>query len=178
VQSGIATYYSDAFQGRYTSCGEKYDYTLYTAAHASLPFQTLVKVTNLANNISVVVKINDRCPHYYSRIIDLSKAAAKKLDIIASGIANVKLEVITKADLNIIDNAPDSLFRVVLSDISTLKSMIYFQHAPMWGIERMLMRNLLFSKMKMISCLERWNDKSNWMAFDFLYLARYSKKIT
>jgi rare lipoprotein A len=108
VQNGIATYYSDAFQGRKTSCGEKYDNTLFTAAHASLPFQTLVKVTNLSNNISVVVKINDRCPGYYNRIIDLSKAAAKKLGIISSGIANVKLEVITKADLNIID-ASDSL---------------------------------------------------------------------
>ena len=110
VQNGIATYYSDAFQGRNTSCGEKYDYTLYTAAHASLPFQTLVKVTNLTNNISVIVKINDRCPNYYNRILDLSKAAAKKLDIIASGIAKVKLEVITKADLNMIDDVSDSLF--------------------------------------------------------------------
>jgi rare lipoprotein A len=110
VQTGIATYYSDAFQGRKTSCGEKFDNTLYTAAHASLPFQTLVKVTNIANNISIVVKINDRCPNYTNRIIDLSKAAAKKLDIISSGIANVKLEVITKADLNIIDNVSDSLY--------------------------------------------------------------------
>ena len=109
VQNGIATYYSDVFQGRYTSCGEKYDNTLYTAAHASLPFQTLVKVTNLTNNISVVVKINDRCPGYYNRIIDLSKAAAKKLGIISSGIAKVKLEVITNADLNIINDASDSI---------------------------------------------------------------------
>jgi rare lipoprotein A (peptidoglycan hydrolase) len=178
VQTGIATYYSDAFQGRYTSCGEKYDYTLYTAAHASLPFQTLVKVTNLANNISVVVKINDRCPNYYSRIIDLSKAAAKKLDIIVSGIANVKLEVISKADLNIINDKPDSLFNFVLSDISSMKNMLYFQQAPMWEIERMLMRNLLFSKMMMISSLEGWNNENNWMAFDFLYLARNPKIIT
>lgn len=110
VQTGIATYYSDAFQGRYTSCGEKYDYTLYTAAHANLPFQTLVKVTNLSNNISVVVKINDRCPNYSNRILDLSKAAANKLNIINSGIANVKIEVLSKADLNIInDTPPDSL---------------------------------------------------------------------
>jgi rare lipoprotein A len=110
VQTGIATYYSDAFQGRYTSCGEKYDYTLYTAAHANLPFQTLVKVTNLTNNISVIVKINDRCPNYYSRIIDLSRAAANKLNIINTGIANVKIEVLSKADLNIVnDTPPDSL---------------------------------------------------------------------
>ncbi|MFA4853076.1 MAG: septal ring lytic transglycosylase RlpA family protein, partial [Bacteroidales bacterium] len=87
VQSGVASYYSDVFQGRTTACGEKYNNTLYTAAHATLPFHTLVKITNLKNNKTVIVKINDRCPKYPNRIIDLSKVAAKKLDILAAGIA-------------------------------------------------------------------------------------------
>ncbi len=116
VTYGIATYYSDAFQGRKTTSGESYNKILYTAAHATLPFQTLVKITNLKNNISVVVKINDRCPKYCNRIIDLSKAAAKKLEIINSGIANVKLQVITAADLNMMINTPDSVFKMPVSD--------------------------------------------------------------
>jgi rare lipoprotein A len=110
VQYGIATYYSDAFQGRYTSCGERYNNTLYTAAHATLPFHTLVKVTNLKNGKYVIVKINDRCPKYPNRIIDLSKVAAAKIDIIASGIASIKLEVIDQFDLNVIEDMPDSLY--------------------------------------------------------------------
>lgn len=110
-QTGYASYYHSAFQGRSTSCGEIFDNAKYTAAHATLPFQTLVKITNLSNNKYVIVKINDRCPKYYNRIIDLSQAAAKKIDIIASGIANVKLEVITESDLNYISPCSDSIFK-------------------------------------------------------------------
>ncbi|MFA5780945.1 MAG: septal ring lytic transglycosylase RlpA family protein [Bacteroidales bacterium] len=116
VQSGVASYYSDVFQGRTTACGEKYNNTLYTAAHATLPFHTLVKITNLKNNKTVIVKINDRCPKYPNRIIDLSKVAAKKLDILAAGIANVKLEVVPLCDLNVINNATDTVFNVIHSD--------------------------------------------------------------
>jgi rare lipoprotein A len=110
VQLGVATYYSDSFQGRNTTSGEKYNNMFYTAAHATLSFHTLVKVTNLKNNISVIVEINDRCPNYKNRIIDLSKVAAKKLDILAAGVANVKLEVISLYDLNVINNALDTAF--------------------------------------------------------------------
>ena len=98
IQTGIATYYSDAFHGRKTSCGEIYNNMLYTAAHATLPFQTIVKITNFSNDSTVIVRINDRCPNYPNRIIDLSKAAAKKINIIYSGIARVKIEVVLPAD--------------------------------------------------------------------------------
>ena len=144
-QYGYASYYADAFQGRNTTSGEKYNNTLYTAAHATLPFHTLVKITNLKNNISVVVKINDRCPKYGTRIIDLSKAAAKKLDIIASGIANVKLEVISPSQLNIINNYPDSLKELFCSDSSSLKSIFSFSRAYMTRINRQVLKNLLVS---------------------------------
>lgn len=110
-QTGYASYYHSAFQGRYTSCGEIFDNAKYTAAHATLPFQTLVKVTNLSNQKYVIVKINDRCPKYYNRIIDLSQAAAKKIDIILSGIANVKMEVITESELNYVSPCSDSIFQ-------------------------------------------------------------------
>jgi rare lipoprotein A len=117
TQSGIATYYADYFQGRYTSCGEKYDKTLYTAAHATLPFQMLVKVTNLKNNKYIIVKINDRCPKYYNRIIDLSKVAATKLDMLAAGIANVTLEEITPYDLNIISEYPEKTDTIIINKL-------------------------------------------------------------
>ncbi|NTW31931.1 MAG: septal ring lytic transglycosylase RlpA family protein [Bacteroidetes bacterium] len=109
TQTGLASYYSDAFNGRFTSSGEKYNNKLYTAAHATLKFHTLVKITNIYNNKTVIVEINDRCAKYKNRIIDLSKAAAKQIDLLTSGIASVKLEVITPADLNIIGNFPDTL---------------------------------------------------------------------
>jgi len=109
TQTGLASYYSDAFHGRFTSSGEKYNINLYTAAHATLKFCTIVKITNIYNNKSVIVEINDRCPMYKNRIIDLSKAAAKQIDLISSGIAYVKLEVILPSDSNTSGNVSDTL---------------------------------------------------------------------
>lgn len=110
-QTGLASYYSDAFQGRYTKNGERYYNNLYTAAHATLPLNTLVKVTNVKNNKSVIVKINDRCVRYRHRIIDLSKIAAKKLDIISSGVGKVTIEIIKPSDLLIIENINNYMLR-------------------------------------------------------------------
>jgi rare lipoprotein A len=90
---GTASYYADSLQGNPTASGEPYDKDALTAAHRSLPFGTRVKVTNLGNGKSVVVRINDRGPHVESRIIDVSGAAASKLGMISSGTAEVKLEV-------------------------------------------------------------------------------------
>jgi rare lipoprotein A len=115
-QTGLASYYSDAFQGRHTSTGEKYCSNLYTAAHATLPLNTMVKVTNLKNNKSVIVKINDRCAYYHTRIIDLSKAAAKKLDILTSGVGKVTVEIIKPSDLLIIDNIKDFMLQPAKKD--------------------------------------------------------------
>lgn len=130
-QTGTATYYADYFQGRRTTSGEIYNKALYTAAHPSLPFQTLVKITNLNNNLYVIVKINDRCPWHRNRIIDLSKAAAKKLDMILAGRVNVTLEEITAADLNIISQEPDTVIKLVFPDSSLtknlFKSKIYYK---------------------------------------------------
>ena len=82
-------------QGRPLTSGEKYDKDALTAAHRTLPLGTMVKVTNLKNNKSVVVKINDRGPHgSKTRIIDLSGRAARELDMIQDGKAKVKLEVV------------------------------------------------------------------------------------
>lgn len=81
IQSGRASFYADAFHGRRTASGERFDKRAMTAAHRWLPFGTVVKVTNPANGKSVYVRINDRGPHRRNRIIDLSRAAAQKIGI-------------------------------------------------------------------------------------------------
>ncbi len=94
-ETGKASYYADKFVGKSTASGEIYKHELKTAAHKTLPFGTLVKVTNLANNKSVVVKINDRGPFVKGRIIDLSKSAAEEIGSLAQGVFEVKIEIVT-----------------------------------------------------------------------------------
>lgn len=91
---GYASFYGDSFVGKITASGEIYDANQLTAAHRSLPFGTKLKVTNLENRRSVVVRINDRGPFVSGRIIDLSDRAAKELDIIRKGVARVQIEII------------------------------------------------------------------------------------
>jgi rare lipoprotein A len=91
---GMASYYADEFHGRPTANGETYDMHDLTAAHRTLPFNTRVRVTNLANNKSVVVRINDRGPFVGDRIIDLSLRAAQELSMIGPGTARVTLEIL------------------------------------------------------------------------------------
>lgn len=90
--NGVASWYGPSFQGRRTASGERYDMDKLTAAHRTLPFGAYVRVTNLNNDKSVVVKINDRGPYAKNRLIDLSREAARRLDIVASGTARVHLE--------------------------------------------------------------------------------------
>jgi len=100
MQEGVASYYADEFNGRQTSNGETYDMNEMTAAHQTLPFNTRVRVTNIENGKTVVVRINDRGPFKDDRIIDLSLAAAKSLELIGPGTARVKLEVIELGDIS------------------------------------------------------------------------------
>ena len=95
-QAGIASYYSETLHGRRTASGERYDMRALTAAHPTLPFGSRVRVTNLANGRSVVVRINDRGPHVKGRVIDLSNAAARKLRFIDQGTTRVRLEVLDR----------------------------------------------------------------------------------
>ncbi|MDJ1483366.1 septal ring lytic transglycosylase RlpA family protein [Cytophagaceae bacterium YF14B1] len=93
-KKGKASYYAHKFQGRRTSNGERYHNQKLTAAHRTLPFGTLVRVTNLRNDKSVIVRINDRGPFSHGRLIDVSYVAAKELELIAAGTATVEVEVI------------------------------------------------------------------------------------
>lgn len=93
-QRGIASWYGEKFHGRKTSSGEVYDMYQMTAAHKELPLPTYVRVTNVSNGRQAVLRVNDRGPFHGNRVIDLSYAAAKKLDIVAKGTALVDIQVI------------------------------------------------------------------------------------
>lgn len=93
IQEGVASYYSSRFQGRHTASGEVYDKDKMTAAHRSLPFGTIVKVSRVDNGNFVYVRINDRGPFVSNRLIDLSGLAAARLDILRHGHKKVRLEV-------------------------------------------------------------------------------------
>jgi len=95
---GIASYYADDFNGKKTANGEIYDMYKMTAAHRSLPFNSKVRVTNLDNKRSIVVRINDRGPFKLERIIDLSLGAATQLGMKGTGTARVKLDVLEWGD--------------------------------------------------------------------------------
>jgi rare lipoprotein A len=91
---GSASYYAAKFDGRRTASGERFDNSAMTAAHRTLPFGTLVRVTNIANGRSVILRINDRGPFARGRIIDLSRAAASELGLIVRGHGMVELTLV------------------------------------------------------------------------------------
>jgi rare lipoprotein A len=102
TQEGFATWYGKARRGHRTASGESYDWRAMTAAHQSLPFGTIVRVTNLANGQVVKVRINDRRPNTHSsgrRIIDLSKGEASALGITKGGVTKVRIEELTSEQL-------------------------------------------------------------------------------
>jgi peptidoglycan lytic transglycosylase len=94
TEVGIASYYAQKYNGRKTASGEIYNMFGISAAHPVYPMGTIVKVTNLSNNLSVILKINDRMPDFKDRVIDLSLGAARILDMIQNGTTKVKIDVI------------------------------------------------------------------------------------
>jgi rare lipoprotein A len=94
--SGQASWYGRAHHGKRTASGERFDQHSLTAAHRTLPFGTLLRVTNLSNDRSVIVRVNDRGPYGRGRIIDLSRQAAETLDMIRAGTAKVRVEVVER----------------------------------------------------------------------------------
>lgn len=99
-ETGIASWYGPTFYGRNTANGEMYDGNQLTAAHKTLPMPVNVRVTNLENGKSLVVRVNDRGPYARGRIIDLSKRAAELLDVVQTGTARVRVTYLGRADLN------------------------------------------------------------------------------
>jgi rare lipoprotein A len=95
AETGMASWYGRDHQGKKTAAGERFDMNQLTAAHRTLPLNTTVRVTNIDNQKTVKVRINDRGPYVRTRIIDLSSRAARALDIVDDGTAKVRLEVFT-----------------------------------------------------------------------------------
>jgi rare lipoprotein A len=99
-ETGIASWYGPTFYGHHTANGEMYDGNALTAAHKTLPMPVNVRVTNLENGKSLIVRVNDRGPYARGRIIDLSRRAAELLDVVQTGTARVRVTYIGRADIN------------------------------------------------------------------------------
>jgi rare lipoprotein A len=99
TEEGNASWYGDPFNGRHSSNGEIYDMNKLTAAHRTMPFETMVRVTNLKNGKTITVRITDRGPFVDNRIIDLSRAAAQEIESIGPGVVPVRLEVLGNVDV-------------------------------------------------------------------------------
>ena len=95
VETGVASWYGPGFHGKSTANGERYDQQDHTAAHRTLQMPSVLRVTNLGNGLSTVVRVNDRGPYARSRVLDLSRAAAQDLDMMKSGTARVRIEQLT-----------------------------------------------------------------------------------
>ena len=96
TQTGQGSYYADKFEGRKTASGTTYRGSQLTAAHNTLPFGTVIRVTNARNHRSVKVTVTDRGPHVKGRIVDLSRKAARKIGLVEAGVAPVQLSVVKK----------------------------------------------------------------------------------
>ena len=100
IIKGKASYYSSDFHGRKTANGEIFNMYEKTAAHRTLPFNSIIQVRNIENNKSVIVRINDRGPFHNDRIIDLSYQAAKEIDMIEKGVVDIEIKIIKLGDNN------------------------------------------------------------------------------
>ena len=98
LMKGVSSFYAEDFHGKLTANGEVYDMYGLTAAHKTLPLNTIVRVTNIENNKSLILRINDRGPYVKGRILDCSYGAAKKLEFVNQGTTKVKIEVIEWGD--------------------------------------------------------------------------------
>jgi len=99
-ETGLASWYGEEFQGNTTASGEAYDLNGLTAAHHTLPFGTTIRVTNLRNHKSILLRVNDRGPYLGERMLDVSWAAAQQLGFVQTGTAQVRVEVMSRPPLD------------------------------------------------------------------------------
>lgn len=121
TQTGLASYYAAKFEGRKTYFGEIFNNREMTAAHPTLPYNTLIEVTNTANNKKVTVRINDRGPHTKSRVLDLSRSAAREIGMVASGVANVIVKVVGRDGLVLHTPPQKTISASPLSEVAPTK---------------------------------------------------------
>lgn len=128
IEEGVASWYGPKFHGKLTANGEQFDMHQLTAAHRTLPFNSMVKVENLSNGQSVLVRINDRGPFAKNRIIDLSKKAASEIEMIGSGTANVVLMLMNES----LKNSPETDLKTATYTVqlgSFIKKTKAFEHS-------------------------------------------------
>lgn len=121
TQTGLASYYAAKFDGRKTYFGEIFDNQEMTAAHPTLPYNTLIEVTNTANDKKVMVRINDRGPHTKNRVLDLSRSAAREIGMVATGVANVIVKVVGRDGLLLHASPKKTIPARPLSQVATTK---------------------------------------------------------
>jgi len=160
---GYASWYGPDFHGKLTANGERFNTNDLTAAHKTLPFNSIIKVTSLTNNLSVVVRINDRGPFVKNRVIDLSMAAAKEIDMIKTGTDEVKLEILEKG-VNRYHRYHSNLYSIQIASFSDrlnadglvkklreqgIKSRINSVFQPR-SVHRVIIDNLSYSQMQLL----------------------------
>ncbi len=127
-ETGVASWYGPGFHGKKTANGERYNQNALTAAHKLLPLGTVVRVTNVANDKSVVLRINDRGPFKYDRIIDVSRRAARKLDMHDAGTATVRVQALSEGDKKFSESDDEDTASSTKSKKKTLfQESIYLQ---------------------------------------------------
>ena len=139
VEEGIASWYGIPYNGRRAADGEIYDMETLVAAHKLMPFNTWLRVTNLSNGKAVNVRIIDRGPFVEGRIIDLSKAAARQVDLLAAGITRVRLEVIAAPR----DIASNDFYAVQVGSFTSQANaeQVRAQYSQRYGLAQILVRN-------------------------------------
>ena len=143
IEEGIASWYGPNFHGKLTANGERYDMYALTAAHRTLPFNTVLQVKNLDNGKSVQVRINDRGPYAKNRIIDLSKKAARQIDMLGPGTAPVEL-ILLRGDLenSRVTNLKVPTYTVQLASFKNEnKAFTYSQKVKGARVEKIRMNN-------------------------------------
>jgi rare lipoprotein A len=141
-ERGRASWYGTKFQGRRTSSGEPYDMFAMTAAHKTLPLPTYVRVRHLGNGRTVVVKVNDRGPFHQGRIIDLSYAAAARLDILDHGSAEVEVEALDPDAPPVVAAAPAPAFLEVVTTDDPIYAVALREHIADLGLASVEIRSV------------------------------------
>ena len=136
TETGTASWYGDPFHGRKTSNGEVYDMYQMTAAHKHLPLPTFIEVTNLRNNKTLVLRVNDRGPFVGNRVLDLSYAAAKELDVLQSGTAPVSIRALD--DLNILE---DQSRQLQANKVNYIQVASFTEHSNAFAYQKRLIAN-------------------------------------
>ena len=173
-----ASFYHDRFQGQETSNGENYNKNDFTAAHRTLPFNTFLLVTNQVNNKSVVVRVNDRGPFKKSRVVDLSRYAAKKIDMVPFGVVPVKIEVLSYLDrLDINDSIfiEGDVWDCYANKISLSEKSIFIWRSVYWK-HAFYMASTLALETKLDSIGVRVSTKGGNKSYDVIATGVKSKK--